>query len=180
MAQRDPTPRPNAILMILIVVSILLVGGFIFFLYGASRSESGGNNAPVPYLVNARPLPAITNIRDVFPQTLGTFARKTISGDLSGSEAVKFGASYTSGKNTIKINGVRESNTAQMLNDFNQQSPTVFGTDRVSSTDRSFAYVMATTANGNVRIIYARSFWLFDVTASSRPALDEFMKVFKY
>lgn len=180
MVQRESGPRPNVLILIFILVSFVLVAGLLFFLYSISKTTSSDSGGPVPYNVNSRLLPTTTNIRELFPQTLGAFTRKAVNGDLSGSDATRFGASYASGKDTITINGIRESSTNQMMNDFSQLLPKVVGTDRSTNTQRSFAYVIATTNGGTVRFVYARGFWLFDLAASSRAALDEFMKVFQY
>ncbi len=186
MTTQNTDRAPNRRMLLLAILGgagLLVIAVLVVFLLAiVSKSTSSASSAPVPYDVNTRGTPLTTNIRDLLPQTLGNFTRKTVKGDLSTAQlSGQFSATYTTdNKDTITISGFRETHDDQAQADLDTLISKINSANKELSQDRKFGYVLATFNNGSVRFSYARSYWLFDITASSRAALDAFMKVFKY
>jgi hypothetical protein len=106
---------------------------------------------------------------------LGKFKRTALKGT-----AQDFSATYASDTGKIEITGTQSVSmrAAQVtVTDLANAAGRQGGSQRLNSDP---SYYLALPERGDVRFLWSHSQWVFDVKASSRVTLDEFMKVFKY
>jgi hypothetical protein len=153
------------------VAVLALIGLFI-----ASRLSTGssGSNA-VPYNVDSRPLPKVSQVGELLPEQLGPFKRTGLKGTLPD-----FSATYTRGGDTITLAGSQavsvraaQAGVAQVARSSGRAN-----TSQLTDTDPS--YYLHITEGGPSRYAWSHNRWFFDIRASSRTALDDFMREFKY
>ena len=185
------SPLRTILLLGLIAGSVLLISisALAVFIVSRTSSSSSGLGLLMPYNVELRALPSITN-RDpsvLLPSTVGSFNRKSLNGSL-GAITGNVSASYASGSVNgmtstasiaIKVN--LDANDDQALTDFTrllngsywkrQSLQQIRGAGFFQSTDpKSYA----------IRLVFMQHYWLFDVTANDKLALDAFMAAFAY
>ncbi len=183
MAGRDSEDRSGLFLGGLIALALVLVGGLIAFILVIAGRPASTQSIPPPYAFNLRPVPATNNVGVLLPPTVGPFTRRAINGNMSGNlTGLAQGAYNGSSKatDTVQVNIVREANVAQAQADVGSRGDQIAGTNKQKATTTGFSFVLSTDSHGGVRFIFASTFWLFDVTASSRDALDSFMKAYPY
>ena len=89
-------------------------------------------------------------------------------------------ANYADGANTALVKVSLDANVAQAQAEVNQQMNNSSFIKRNMLASSNFSYVLGTDKSGAVHFIYAKGYWVFDVTGNSQAALDAFMKVFPY
>jgi len=180
--EKEGGGRLGLVIGILIAVSVLLVGGLIIFLLLIVNrpGTAASANAPLPYNVNLRPFPTATRAQDLLPAKVGSFARRTLSGSLGNVVTAIISANYADGANTALVKVSLDANVAQAQAEVNQQMNNSSFIKRNMLASSNFSYVLGTDKSGAVHFIYAKGYWVFDVTGNSQAALDAFMKVFPY
>jgi hypothetical protein len=178
MAQQQDEERSNVFLIFIggsaVIVTLIVIGLIILFAVSQmpTRPQSSGS---APYSLAARLLPTVTGIVDLLPETLGTFKRTAISG---GFET--FSATYTSGKDKITVAGSQAVSVRAAQASVAQAARIAGGSVTGQQLNADPSYSLSSNAKGLVRLIWSHNRWFFDVQATSRAALDEFMKAFKY
>jgi hypothetical protein len=166
----------------LIAVAVILVGALIAFLLVIANHSTPTQNAPAPYNFDLRPAPATNDIRVLLPPTVGTFSRRASTGNLTTGVTGSADGAYTSttSADTVQIKIIREANVSQAQADVSSRGDQIVGTDKQRRINTGYSFVLSTEPSGEVRFIFASTYWLFDVTASSRAALDTFMKAYPF
>jgi hypothetical protein len=175
-----------------ILVLILMAGGFllivvvgVFIAVIVSQSSNRGSSTgrdirTAVYNLEKREIPTrATSPNTLFPQTFGTFTRKSATGTLRGQVAGTFQALYARDKDTVDIIGARDNNYAQAEADMKRAAAQYGPTNQIISIDATLSYVLITSPT-EVRLIYSHANWYWNIKASSQAVLDDFMKVFPY
>ena len=177
--QSDSGPDPLIIFVVLsslLVVTTLIAFGALIII-SASQSSGSTSTEFGPYNVAQRPIPNVPDPSRLLPATLSDFKRKVLSG---GGQDYK--ATYLSGSNQIVI-AISEGVSLRVVQAYvSTAAQTVKDakiTNSVLSGDPSY-FVATGTDSTSTRLVWSHDRWFFDVTANSQPALDAFMKVFKY
>jgi hypothetical protein len=178
MAQQQDEGRSNVLLVFIggsaVIVTLIVIGLITLFVISRvpTRPQPSGST---PYDLAARVLPTVTGIVDVLPETLGTFKRTALSG---GFET--FSATYMSGKDKITVVGSQAVSVRAAQASVAQAARTASGSVTSEQLNADPSYSFTSGDKGLVRLIWSHNRWFFDVQATSRAALDEFMKAFKY
>jgi hypothetical protein len=167
-------------LMIFAVISSVVVVVVIIALIVVMFSVAQENViSPVagPYNLPSRPVPDATTAEALFPPQLGRFQRETLSGSLDD-----FQASYSSGADRIAIQGSHAVSYAAaqlgVTQVFDQFGPANI-MQRIGMGDSRYSFYLS-QVEGGVRYAWNHLEWFFDIQASSRQALDDFMDSFQY
>jgi hypothetical protein len=159
----------SAVIVTLIVICLIA----LFFVSRIStRPQPSGAD---PYGLAARVLPTVTGIGEVLPETLGTFKRTALSGSFD-----TFSATYTSDKDKITLAGSRAVSVRAAQASVALAARAAGGRVAGEQFDADPSYSLSSDDKGQVRLIWSHNRWFFDVQATSRAVLDEFMKAFKY
>ena len=178
MAQQQDEERSQVLLVFIgasaIIVTLIVIGliALLFVSRVSTRPQPSGSS---PYGLAARPLPTVTGIGDVLPETLGAFKRTAISGSFD-----TFSATYTSDKDKITLAGSRAVSVRAAQASVAQAARTARDSVIGEQLDADPSYSLTGSDKGPVRLIWSHNRWFFDVQATSRAALDEFMNGFKY
>jgi hypothetical protein len=177
MAVQEPDRDPNSTVMIFIGISGILVLFaiiLIIVLLVAGSAIQTATSSGIPYNIDKRPLPTVDRANDLLFENLGSFKRGPVKGAIH-----KFTATYISGEHKIIISGSQavslrsaQASVSRIANDENRS-----GATRLLDGDPSYYFF---DTNGVTRLSWSHDRWFFDVQASSKVALDEFMKVFRY
>ncbi|MCC7208248.1 MAG: hypothetical protein IT323_13145 [Anaerolineae bacterium] len=132
-----------------------------------------------PYDAPNRPVPdaSITTSEALLPPQLGRFQRETIIGGLDDFHAI-----YTSGGDRIEIQGSRAvSYAAAQLGVMlvEDQAGPANVARRIGLGETHYSFYLS-QVEGGVRYAWSHLEWFFDIQASSRQALDDFMDLFQY
>ncbi len=146
-----------------------------------SGGTEGGGSKSVIYGLYLRPLPParINGTNDLFPQTYGQFTRKAGTTTIRGQGTGTFQASYSRNKDVIDITGARDNNYAQAEADMRRAIAQMGGTSQVVTLDTTFGYTLI-SSDKQAQLIWFHANWYWNITANSKAALDDFMKVFPY
>jgi len=159
----------------LVVIVLLVAGGY--FVIQALTAPARSGNSTIPYGINARPVPNPTSLDALLKPALGQFRRTTVGGSIAN-----FTAQYSNGTDRITISGSEAvsliaavASVQKMLQTYGQSGLQ----QRIEDSDTSYSYYLNTSSS---RPIFAWSHerWFFSIQASSKAALDEFMKFFEY
>lgn len=172
--------RATGLMIFAIASSVFVIGVIGLFLFFVLRSV----NRPVPglsnvnpYEVAGRPLPTAQQPGELLPPTLGNWQRRTLNGRIDN-----FSATYTNGDNTISLRGSQSVSLVAAVYSVRQVAQTngpANLAERILDGDLNHSYYLTATASG-VRFAWSHDRWFFDIKATSREALDDFMKIFKY
>jgi hypothetical protein len=178
MAQQRGNDTTNIILILMAAGAVFVVITMIIFigaiLINQTPSPSRGNDAE-PYNLGARPIPKNEKVGDILPAQLGKFKRTALKGtiqDFSATYASETGKIEISGSQTVSMRAAQVT-VADLANAAGRQG----GSQRLNSDP---SYYLALPEKADVRLVWSHSQWVFDVKASSKAALDEFMTAFKY
>lgn len=163
-----------AVISSLIVLVLIVVFGVVAVRLAA---DSAAPLERVPYNLTARPVPRASRPGELFPQTMGDFQRQTLTGNIENFRAV-----YTSGEDRIAIRGWQAVSflAAQVgVRMVMEQVGPASVTQRIEDADPRYSYYLSAAGDG-MRYAWSHERWFFDVEASSRSALDEFMELFQY
>jgi hypothetical protein len=182
LTPEEQEERRATALMIFAVASSLvvlaLVGLFVFLITREMSAASPVSSNTNPYNISVRQLPTGQQPGELMPQTLGKWQRKTLGGRIEN-----FGATYASGAETITIQGSRAVSLVAAVFSVRlverSNGPANIAS-RIIDSDLNYSYYFSAAPNGTVRFAWSHDLWFFDVRASSREALDDFMKIFKY
>lgn len=176
----DQEERIAAGLMIFAVVSSLIVMAVIIVLVVVMLNSARPNAiSPVagPYNLSSRPVPQANTPEALLPPQLGRFQRETLTGSMDD-----FQATYSSGADRIAIRGSRAvSYAAAQLGVsviLDQLGPANI-VQRIGMGDSRISFYLS-QVEGGVRYAWNHLEWFFDMQASSRQALDDFMNSFQY
>ncbi len=166
-------------MLILLRVSGILVGIAVLvlvalFIYSRISSQTQ-NSDPGPYNVATRPLPAVSQLKDLLPDQLGPFKRTALSGSLPDFSAV-----YTRGSDKITVAGSQAVSLRAAQAGVLQIARTSGRANTSQLTDADPSYYLTLRDGGPSRFAWSHNRWFFDVQAASKAALEDFMKVFKY
>ena len=177
----------DALVIILLIFSVLIIGSAIVGLYLFNRSSQAGDPSgdltllTMPYNVNLRSLPNPGD-QNILPGTVGPFTRKTwtstLKADVLTGQAV---AIYVDGSATVAVRVALDANDVQALGDLSKLAASINWGKPIFQTVDNAGYFEATDPmSKKVRLIYVRRYWLFDETASSQAALDSFVAAFAF
>jgi hypothetical protein len=171
-----PNPFNVFIILSVIVVVVVMIGlGVLIAISLASSSNNAVSRENGPYNVSLRPIPQVTQAKDVLPESIGEFKRDNLTGTIK-----QFKATYKKGDQAIEIEG------AQLINFRAAQANVTDVANTVGSGNTPYRKLNAdpsyllTVGTGAIRYAWSHERWFFDIKANSQTALDEFMKVFKY
>ena len=170
--------RTRIITLFLLASAVLVTAAVIVFavviVAGRTGAASQVTNG-LPYNLNSRPYPTTTDLAQILPPTLGKFKRSLFSGSLSD-----FSATYTADVGKIMLSGSQTVSLALAEFSVQQASKTVTGLSNKDLGSGDPSYFLLAPETGPARYVWSHNRWYFDVKATSKAALDEFMKVFKY
>lgn len=182
MAQQNPQEEhgtSNILLMFIGGSAVLVAVTLIIFvvILGLGRIPTTGNRSELgPYSVVNRLVPTANQLDQLLPDKIGGFKRAAISGSLPD-----FRATYTRDADKITIAG---SQAVSLRAAQASVSLVVRTLGSVSSAnqqlDKDPSYYLNDSNKNTVRFVWSHDRWYFDVVASSRQALDDFMRDFKY
>jgi len=188
----DESPLRSILLIGLVIGSVLLISVAVLTVYVIGRtsaSTTSGVGLLMPYDVELRAPPSST-IKDsntVLPTGVGSFSRKSITGNI-GAVTGSVSASYVSGS----VNGMSgsaivaikvslDANDDQALADFTRLLTSAPWQRKALQQIRGGGFFQTVDSkSGSVRFVFMQHYWLFDVTANSQLALDAFMTAFPY
>jgi hypothetical protein len=176
MAQEDDVSnamlifvRASGIFVGLAVIALVVV-------YVVSRLQPGtGSSDSGPYNVANRPIPNVSQIGDLLPAQLGPFKRTSLDGTLPSFTAV-----YARDSDRVTISGSQAVSlrAAQAQVSLVAQNSGQANTSQLTDSDPS--YYLSLRDGSASRYAWSHNRWFFDVQATSKEALEDFMKVFKY
>ena len=123
----------------------------------------------------------------LLPSIVGSFNRKSLNGSL-GAITGSVSASYASGS----VNGITstasiaikvnlDANDDQALTDFTRLLNSSSWKRQSLQQIRGAGFFQSTDPKSNaIRLVFVQHYWLFDVTANDKLALDAFMAAFAY
>jgi hypothetical protein len=156
-----------------IVVLIAVIGLVAIIVFGKMSPSTSGSSAASPYNLKARPLPELKTLNDLLPPQLGSYKRTASTGDMQD-----FSATYVKEDHKIVLTGSQAVNVrAAQVGVKNAASSGGFTAEEL---DQDPSYFLSAPANGPARYVWSHNRWFFDIKASSKAALDDFMTVFKY
>lgn len=167
-------------LMVFAVVSSVLVVAVIIALVVAMLNLAQQNDVSLvvgPYNVPDRPVPEVNSIEALLPPQFGSFQRETLIGGLDDFQAI-----YLRGGDRIAIQGSRAVSYAaaqlgvMMVAD--QIGPANIA-QRIGMGETRYSFFFSRIEDG-YRYAWSHLEWFFDIQASSRQALDDFMNSFQY
>jgi hypothetical protein len=178
MAQQRGNDTTNIILILMAAGAVFVVIMMLVFigaiLINQTPGQSGGSDVE-PYNLRARPIPKNEKLGDLLPTQLGKFKRTALKGSIQD-----FSATYVSDTGKVEISGAQsvsmraaQVTVADLANAAGRQG----GSQRLNSDP---SYFLALPEKAEPRLLWSHSQWIFDVKASSKAALDEFMTAFKY
>jgi hypothetical protein len=162
--------RASAIFVGLAVIALIALFVIGRFSPGSSVANAG------PYNVATRPLPSAEKPETLLPDQLGAFKRTSLRGSLSDFSVV-----YGRGKDQITITGSQAVSVRAAQASLSQiaRSSGAANTSQLTDSDPSY-YLQVRDNGGSTRYAWSHDRWFFDIQASSKAALDDFMQVFKY
>jgi hypothetical protein len=161
--------RASAVFVGLAVIVLIAL-----FVISRLSGESDTSN-PAPYSIASRPLPNVGQLGDLLPDQLGSFKRTSLAGGLADFSAV-----YTNGNSKITIAGSQAVSNRAAQAGVSQVLRTAGRASNSQLTDTDPSYYLSLQDNGPSRFAWSHGRWFFDIQATSRSALDDFMRVFKY
>ena len=171
-----------SLLIALLIASVVLIGGAIVIIVIALSSAPSFNGVglDMPYSAQSRPLPDPKNINVDLPGSVAGFTRSAVTGSLNGITG-RLSAVYKNGSASIQIELDLNANVAQAQANFKRQLLSIPRTSNDTSQTGNAAYALYEDPNSHaVRFFYTKQYWLLDLTASNREALDSFMAAFPY
>lgn len=176
----DREARTAAGLMIFAVASSVIVVIVIIALVVVMVNFSQQNAiSPVagPYNLPNRPAPQASTPEALLPPQLGRFQREALTGSIDDFQAV-----YSSGADRIAIQGSRAVSyaAAQLgVSRIFDELGAANIVQRIGMGNSRISFYLSQVAGG-VRYAWNHLEWFFDIQASSRQALDDFMNSFQY
>ncbi len=156
------------------VFVVVAVIGCILLVVAGSVLPGFGGSTHMPYNLDTRPLPAAAKAVDLLPETLGSYKRGPVNGNIQN-----FTVTYTSGDNKIVLNGSQGVSLRAAQASVAQIAEAGQGSGSEKSLSGDPTYFM-TSGDGPTRLAWSHDRWFFDIQASSKRALDDFMKGFRY
>jgi hypothetical protein len=179
--QQTTEERSATTLMIFAAVSSLivlaLIGAFLIFVASVAVRNAEGTRGAMPYDVAFRKVPTTENTFALFPDTLGRFQRTALDGTIQN-----FRVTYGSGSDLIRLRGseavtmVAAQASVQQISESSGRANTA---QFIEDSEPGYSYYLNVT-DGLVRFAWSHNRWFFDIQATSKNALDDFMKMFEY
>jgi hypothetical protein len=159
------------------VIVVALIGAFLVFVASVTAGNTGGTHSAMPYDVAFRPVPVTENTFALFPEALGRFQRTALDGTIKN-----FRVTYASGSDLIRLRGseavsvvAAQASVRQIPESSGQANTAQF----IEDSEPGYSYYL-NVADGLVRFAWSHERWFFDIQATSKSALDDFMKMFEY
>ncbi|MCC7447303.1 MAG: hypothetical protein IT324_07810 [Anaerolineae bacterium] len=182
MTQQNPREEhgtSNILLMFIGGSAVLVAVTLIIFvvILGLGRIPTTSQRSELgPYSVANRLIPTANRLDQLLPDKIGDFKRIAVSGSLPD-----FKATYARDADKITLTGSQAVSLRAAQASVAQVSRTEGGVSTANQQlNKDPSYYLNDSNKTAVRFVWSHDRWYFDAVATSRQALDDFMRDFKY